>query len=296
VADYQIDSNFCRLANETLDQMAKIKLSPTQYRILFVVWRFTYGFNRLEHELSLSFISKATGCDKRQLQREVKGLVDRKIIFQNIVNGVSRTLSFNDDHGTWIGKTTIGETDNGEIDNGELDNGKTDDGSFADGGETDNPSIGEIDNARDGETDNQEIQSLKTSLNTVVVLDDQAVYQMSIQIENHFCQRKGKGLQVNIEDEKIIHEMIREGLPVDFIKSSIDKSFKEFKPKHSRDEIRSFSFCAPKCYDDWARHLERSKSIQRGGAPPASVGQMDLLRSDAPTEKRSLTSQFTKDK
>jgi phage replication O-like protein O len=53
VAD--LDNGYTRIANEILEAMAKIKLSPTQYRILFVVWRYTYGFQRKEHKLSLTF-------------------------------------------------------------------------------------------------------------------------------------------------------------------------------------------------------------------------------------------------
>jgi phage replication O-like protein O len=134
----QLEDGYTRIANEILEQIAKIKLSPTQYRLLFIVWRYTYGFNRKEHDLTLGFLSKATGCDKRQLQRELKGLEERNIVHQKIINGVGRKIQFNKKHDKWIGKTTIGETTIGEIDNGESDEGSI--------GETDNPTIGEIDN------------------------------------------------------------------------------------------------------------------------------------------------------
>ncbi|MBT2727866.1 replication protein [Bacillus sp. ISL-75] len=117
MADVQPEHGYTRIAHEILEYMAKIKLSPTQYRILFLVWRYTYGFNRKEHDLSLSFLSEGTGCDKRQIQRELTGLENKKIIFQNIKNGAYRKISFNKNYEQWatIGETTIGETVNTAI-------------------------------------------------------------------------------------------------------------------------------------------------------------------------------------
>jgi phage replication O-like protein O len=295
VADVQVENGYSRIANEILEHMARIKLSPTQYRILFVVWRYTYGFNRKEHELALSFMANATGCDKRQLQRELKGLADRNIIIQKIVNGVSRTLSFNKNHEEWIGKIAIGEIDNGETTNGGIDNGNYDNGSFTNDGEIVNPSIGESVEGSIGETDNQEIQSLNTSLKTVVVvLDEKAIHQISNEIEQYFCQRRGKGLQVNIDDYKIIKEMVANKIPLDFIKKSIDKSFDEFKPKHVRDEIRTFSFCAPRCYDDWAKNLEKLKPTPIGGDFDGKQGDPRGPTSSTISGSNSLSSRFTK--
>ncbi|WP_199614689.1 replication protein [Paenibacillus alkalitolerans] len=153
MADVQPEHGFTKLADEILEAMARIKLSPTQYRVLFVVWRYTYGFNRKEHPLSLKFISEATGCDKRQLQREITKLEERKVITQKIKNGAYRIIQFNKNYDEWIFET-IGETTIGEIDNGDSTNV----------GETVNASIGEIDNGTIGETDNQDIQ--KTTLKT----------------------------------------------------------------------------------------------------------------------------------
>ncbi|MDP4163364.1 MAG: replication protein [Bacillota bacterium] len=141
MADVQLEHGYTRIANEIFDHMARIKLSPTQYRLLFVIWRYTYGFKRKEHDLSLTFLSNATGCDKRQIQRELKGLEDKKIIFQKVKNGSYRKISFNKDYGQWatVGETTIGETVNA--------------------------TIGETVNATIGETINQEIKNINKNLN-----------------------------------------------------------------------------------------------------------------------------------
>lgn len=151
MADVQLGNGYTRIANEILEHMARIKLSPTQYRILFLVWRYTYGFNRKEHDLSLSFLSEGTGCDKRQIQRELKGLEDKKIIFQKIKTGSYRKISFNKDFSQWstVGETTIGETVNTRV--------------------------GEIVNTTIGETVNQERKYLKKNIKKKDVVVKEAV-------------------------------------------------------------------------------------------------------------------------
>lgn len=133
-----LDNGYTRLANEILDKMAKTKLSPTQYRILFVVWRYTYGFQRKEHELSLSFLSAATECNQRSLQRELKKLIDMNVIYE-LYPTQTRRLGFNKHLDEWRIES-IGETANGETTNGETANGETADESI---GETTKGTIGE---------------------------------------------------------------------------------------------------------------------------------------------------------
>jgi phage replication O-like protein O len=144
LADVQLEHGYTRIANEILEHMAKVKLSPTQYRILFLVWRCTYGFQKKEHDMSLSFIGEATGLDKRNIRRELKSLEEKGIIHQKIKNGSYRKLSFNKNYEEWIcevepwAKLTMGETDNA--------------------------TMGETDNATMGETDNQKRNNLKKNI------------------------------------------------------------------------------------------------------------------------------------
>ncbi|WP_054876923.1 replication protein [Oxobacter pfennigii] len=144
----QLENGYTAIANEILEKIAQIKISPTQYRLIFVIWRYTYGFKRKEHELSLTFLAEATGCDKRNIQRELKDLTDRKIIYKNI-KGSKRIIGFNKHYTEWmdypptenvipIGKITNGKTAIGEIDNGESNNKGV--------GETANGTVGEIAN------------------------------------------------------------------------------------------------------------------------------------------------------
>ena len=76
----QLENGYTRIANEILDVLAKTSLNGTQRRVLDVVFRQTYGYHRKEHNLSLTFIAKATGIHKKQIQRELSALIERNII------------------------------------------------------------------------------------------------------------------------------------------------------------------------------------------------------------------------
>lgn len=108
----QLENGFARIANEILENIARAKLTATQYELILVIWRFTYGFSRKEHNLSTSFLSRATSRDGRQVQRALKDLESRKIIKQVIGNN-KRMISFNKNFSEWvcgIGISTYGNS------------------------------------------------------------------------------------------------------------------------------------------------------------------------------------------
>ena len=52
MAGPQLEDGYTRIANEVLEH-GQGEAHSTQYRILFIIWRYTYGFNRKTHYLSL---------------------------------------------------------------------------------------------------------------------------------------------------------------------------------------------------------------------------------------------------
>lgn len=149
MANPQLENGFTRIANEILEKMARTKLSPTQYRILFVVWRNTYGYQRKAHKMSLSYIAAATGCDKRSVQRELKKMISMNMLHETYENQ-TRVIGFNKYLNQWL---TDGETTNGNTTNGSTTNGSTTNGELA------NTTIGETANSTIGETANQQIKN-----------------------------------------------------------------------------------------------------------------------------------------
>jgi phage replication O-like protein O len=168
MADVQKENGFTPIANAILENMATIKLSPTQYRIIFVIWRYTYGFNRKSYEFSLSFLANATGCDQRQIQRELKNLEARKIIFQTI-NQRGRIITFNKDYDQWVGKITNDEITNDKAAIGETTIDNSTIGETVNG-ENVKSTIGETVKGPFGETVKQE-RKYKDNIKDIVVVD-----------------------------------------------------------------------------------------------------------------------------
>lgn len=253
MADVQPEYGYTKVADALLEQTARIKLSPTQYRIILLVWRYTYGFGRKEHNMSLTFLEEGTGCDKRSIQRELSRLEERKIIFQRIKNGAYRYIKFNKNYDEWdcltIGETTNGKTTNGETANGDSTNG----------------SVGETTNGTIGETANQDKQSLYTNIETVSQseeeLSDEEIVSRAVKIEKHFCERR-KVLSASSVDFHEMKILMASKIPVDFAIKVIDQSFDNYKPKHDKDEIRRFVYCSTAIYDEWAKELVKHEPVQ----------------------------------
>lgn len=76
----QLENGYTRIADAILEKIAKTKLNGTQFRILMIVWRSTYGWNKKEYELSLGYLSEATGIHKQQIKREIDVMIEKKIL------------------------------------------------------------------------------------------------------------------------------------------------------------------------------------------------------------------------
>jgi phage replication O-like protein O len=103
LADVQLENGYTKIANEILERLALTKLSPTQFRLILVIWRYTYGYNRKDHAMSLSFLSEATGVHKQRVKQELDELIEKNIIIVTEEGTFSkpRKLAFNKDYDTW---------------------------------------------------------------------------------------------------------------------------------------------------------------------------------------------------
>ncbi|WP_226677246.1 replication protein [Mesobacillus jeotgali] len=99
----QIEQGYTRVANEILENIMKVSLNGTQFRIVMAVWRFTYGFQRKEHELSIGFIATAISASRSQVDRELTVLIERKILIARDQGPKRpRQLRFNKDYEHWV--------------------------------------------------------------------------------------------------------------------------------------------------------------------------------------------------
>jgi phage replication O-like protein O len=162
LADVQLEKGYTKIANEILERMALTKLSPIQYRLIFVIWRYTYGFNRKEHEFSLSFLGKATDYDERQIRRELQKLEQRKIIFQKVSPGKPRLISFNKNYDEWIQDETGGNSTPGNLTPGKTTQGTP---GKVTPGKTTQGTPGKVTPGAPGNSTPQEIKNINKNLN-----------------------------------------------------------------------------------------------------------------------------------
>lgn len=104
MANPQKENGYTPIANEILEKISQLPLNGSQYRILLIIWRFTYGFSRKEHELSLTFISTATNIHKQQVKRELDTLIEKKVItvIREAYFNTTRKIEFNKNYDEWV--------------------------------------------------------------------------------------------------------------------------------------------------------------------------------------------------
>lgn len=108
MANPQKENGYTAIANEILEQIVRVNLNGTQFRIVMTIWRYTYGFRRKQHDMSISHLASLIGAARSQVDRELDSLIDMKIIN---INGTgkrgTRILSFNKNYSEWIVKKEV---------------------------------------------------------------------------------------------------------------------------------------------------------------------------------------------
>ncbi|MEH7249200.1 replication protein [Neobacillus niacini] len=107
MANPKTKNGYTRIANEILEHIMKTDLNGTQFRLAMAIWRYTYGFGRKEHEMSLAFLSIAINTRKSHVDRELSVLVDRKIVsVVGVGSRRGRVLKFNKNYDEWQDRPT----------------------------------------------------------------------------------------------------------------------------------------------------------------------------------------------
>jgi phage replication O-like protein O len=96
VANPQAENGHIDIANEIAEHLMNINLTAYQYRILWAIWRKTYGWHKKEDWISNSQLIKMTGLRKGHISRTLKQLIQKNIVTRN-----GNKLSFNKNYHTW---------------------------------------------------------------------------------------------------------------------------------------------------------------------------------------------------
>jgi phage replication O-like protein O len=71
---------FTPLHHEVIEGLAKLQLSGSEFRVLLVVWRKTYGFQKKEDHISISQFVNATNLHRTTVCDALRALQDKKVI------------------------------------------------------------------------------------------------------------------------------------------------------------------------------------------------------------------------
>ena len=111
MASPQKENGYTSIANELLEQFYRRRFSSSQLKILLLVIRFTYGFNRKTAALSNTFIASGTGMHEITVSKEVGTLLRDNVLklhkkpsFHN-----SRIIGINKDYESWRNHLELAE-------------------------------------------------------------------------------------------------------------------------------------------------------------------------------------------
>ena len=76
----QAENGYLRIANEIVEALAQTKISANQSRILWAIWRKTYGWHKKEDRIPISQFVEMTGIRKQHVCRTLKQLQERNIV------------------------------------------------------------------------------------------------------------------------------------------------------------------------------------------------------------------------
>jgi len=86
MAKPQLENGHTQIANELLEQLAKLYLPPNQWQVLLFIIRKTYGFRKKVDYIASPQIIAGTGLGKQVISRALIKLQDRNIIIRQKKN------------------------------------------------------------------------------------------------------------------------------------------------------------------------------------------------------------------
>jgi phage replication O-like protein O len=101
MANPQKENGHIGIANEIAEALMKINLSPYESRVLWFLFRKTYGWNKKDDWISLSQFSKCIGIDRRLVHRALKQLSSKEMIVINKDDSYHITYGFQKDYEKW---------------------------------------------------------------------------------------------------------------------------------------------------------------------------------------------------
>ena len=96
MANPQREDGHVDIANEIVEALMKVQINGYESRVLWAIFRKTYGWHKKEDWITNSQIAEMTGIAESHVSRTVKMLIDRNLVTKN-----GKKLSFQKDYEKW---------------------------------------------------------------------------------------------------------------------------------------------------------------------------------------------------
>jgi len=96
--------------------------------------------------------------------------------------------------------------------------------------------------------------------NVAVVEDPFGNYERTI-IQKYIQLAGIGGFDIPERDKEAVRQVIREGVPLEDSMKLLDQCFKDYKPKHARDKINSFSYCATYILNKYSQKRDGASNV-----------------------------------
>lgn len=97
MASPQTENGYTKIANEILEQLFLAGINGCEYRILLVVIRKTYGFQKKRDRISISQFQNLTKMNRPQAINTIKSLLEKKILKKE-----NNQFIFNKNYEEWV--------------------------------------------------------------------------------------------------------------------------------------------------------------------------------------------------
>jgi len=101
MASPQRENGHIDIAHEISYALMRLRINGVQSRLLWVIWRKTYGWHKSEDAISLSQFKKFTMLSPKLISRELLRLENRNIIVARGDLGKTKIYSFQKDYEKW---------------------------------------------------------------------------------------------------------------------------------------------------------------------------------------------------
>lgn len=109
MANPQKENGSTDIANELLEIIYSSKFNGTELAIILCILRYTYGFHRKEHGLSITFIAKSINRHKLEISKYINELINKEVLIEYEKPSFSspRQVGINKDYSKWNTKQLV---------------------------------------------------------------------------------------------------------------------------------------------------------------------------------------------